>query len=56
MSSVRCQAFGIILAESYFPALEKRITKLSEINNTKDHMSFEQDIFILSKKHSLDTP
>ena len=45
MSSVRCQAFGIILAESYFPALEKRITKLSEITNAKDRISFEHDMF-----------
>lgn len=44
MSSVRSQAFGIILAESYFPALEKRITKRSEITNAKDRMSFEHDI------------
>ena len=53
MSSVRSQAFGIILAESYFPALEKRITKLSEITNAKDRMSFEHDIFVLPKKNLL---
>ena len=53
MSSVRSQAFGIILAESYFPALEKRITKLSEITNAKDRMSFEHDIYVLSRKNLL---